>query len=80
MHEINIPEMVAEVTQAFERYERALVANDVEVLDALFWKSPHALRYGVGENLGFYAALNLLAGLPHFMVNGDLNAGFVLVR
>jgi ketosteroid isomerase-like protein len=57
MHEINIPEVVAEVTQAFERYERALVANDVEVLDALFWKSPHALRYGVGENLYGYEAI-----------------------
>jgi ketosteroid isomerase-like protein len=57
MHEINIPEVVAEVTAAFERYERALVANDVEVLDALFWKSPHALRYGVGENLYGYEAI-----------------------
>jgi hypothetical protein len=57
MHEINIPEVVAEVTQAFELYERALVANDVEVLDALFWKSPHTLRYGVGENLYGYEAI-----------------------
>jgi hypothetical protein len=37
-------------------------------------------RYGVGENLGFYAALNLLAGLPHFMVNGDVNIGLVMMR
>ncbi len=37
-------------------------------------------RYRLTESFGFYAALNLLAGLPHFMVNGDLNAGFVLVR
>ena len=37
-------------------------------------------RYGVGENLGFYAALNLLAGLPHFMVNGDINVGLVMMR
>lgn len=51
MHEINIPEVVAEVTQAFERYERALVANDVATLDALFWNSPRTLRYGIGENL-----------------------------
>ena len=48
---INLPEIVAEVTGAFGRYEQALVANDVEVLDELFWNSPHTLRYGVGENL-----------------------------
>ncbi|WP_037301484.1 oxalurate catabolism protein HpxZ [Rubritepida flocculans] len=51
MHEINIPEVVAEVTAAFMRYETALTTNDVAVLDELFWKSPHTLRYGVGENL-----------------------------
>jgi hypothetical protein len=48
---INVPEVVAEVEAAFARYERALMENDVEVLDALFWRSPHTLRYGVGENL-----------------------------
>jgi hypothetical protein len=49
--EINRPDVLAEVTDAFERYERALVGNDVAVLDELFWDSPHTLRYGVGENL-----------------------------
>lgn len=49
--EINIPSVVAEVTAAFERYERALNANDVATLDELFWKSPHTLRYGIGEQL-----------------------------
>lgn len=52
--EINIPEVVAEVEAAFERYERALVSNDVAVLDELFWKSPQTLRYGVTENLYGY--------------------------
>jgi hypothetical protein len=55
--EINIPEVVAEVTAAFERYEKALVSNDVTVLDELFWKSPHTLRYGVTENLYGYDAI-----------------------
>ena len=41
MLEINLPDVVAEVTAAFERYEAALVANDVKVLDELFWNSPH---------------------------------------
>ena len=49
--DINLPDVVAEVTVAFARYEAALVANQVEVLDELFWNSPHTLRYGAGENL-----------------------------
>lgn len=54
MLDINRPEVLAELTLAFERYERALVANDVAVLDELFWDSEHTLRYGVGENLYGY--------------------------
>jgi Protein of unknown function (DUF3225) len=54
MMDINIPGVVAEVEKAFARYERALVTNDVAELDALFWKSPHTLRYGVTENLYGY--------------------------
>ncbi len=54
MMEINIPGVVAEVEQAFARYERALVTNDVAELDALFWRSPHTLRYGATENLYGY--------------------------
>jgi len=54
---INLPEVVAEVTAAFERYEDALVNNKVEVLDELFWDSPHTLRYGATENLYGYAAI-----------------------
>jgi Protein of unknown function (DUF3225) len=53
-YEINIPAVVAEVTAAFQRYEKALVTNDVAVLDELFWRSAHTLRYGVGENLYSY--------------------------
>ena len=49
--ELNIPAVVAEVTAAFERYERALNENDVKVLDETFWPSPHTVRYGLAENL-----------------------------
>jgi hypothetical protein len=49
--QINLPDVVAEVSAAFERYEQALVTNDVETLNALFWSSPHTLRFGIGENL-----------------------------
>jgi len=55
--EINRPDVLAALTAAFERYERALVGNDVAVLDELFWDSPHTLRYGVGENLYGIAAI-----------------------
>ena len=54
MMEINIPEVVVEVEKVFARYERALVANDIAELDALFWRSPHTLRYGATENLYGY--------------------------
>ncbi|PWW04707.1 oxalurate catabolism protein HpxZ [Mangrovibacter plantisponsor] len=40
-----------EVTAAFYRYEQALVSNDVEVLDELFWEDPRTVRYGATENL-----------------------------
>jgi len=57
MLEINIPEVVTEVTAAFARYERALIANDVAELDTLFWDSPHTLRFGIAENLYGHAAI-----------------------
>jgi hypothetical protein len=49
--DINIPEVVAEVEAAFARYEKALVENDVPVLEALFRDDPLTIRYGVAENL-----------------------------
>lgn len=53
---VDDPAVLAEVRAAFERYEDALVNNRVEVLDELFWRSPHTVRYGAGENLvGFDA-------------------------
>ena len=55
--DINLPEVLAEVSLAFERYEHALVHNEVEVLDELFFNSPHTLRYGATENLYGYAAI-----------------------
>jgi len=55
--DINLPDVVAEVTAALERYETALVSNDVQELDTLFWNSPHTLRYGAGENLYGYDAI-----------------------
>jgi hypothetical protein len=67
--DINIPTVLAEVTALFERYETALVANDIDTLDRLFWESPLVLRFGAGENLYGIDAIRL------FRVNrpaGDL--------
>lgn len=49
--EINIPEVVDEVTAAFWRYEKALTTNDISELDTLFWTSEHVIRLGATENL-----------------------------
>ena len=50
--DVNRPEVLAEVQAVFARYEQALVANDIAVLDELFWPSAHTVRYGgSGENL-----------------------------
>ena len=49
--QINDPAVIAELTSCHEIYERALIDNDAEALDGLFWNSPHALRFGVTENL-----------------------------
>jgi hypothetical protein len=57
MNEVNLPEAVRELTRAFEDYERALQANDIEALNALFWDSPHTLRYGVKELLYSHAEI-----------------------
>jgi hypothetical protein len=55
--EIDLPEVLAEVTAQFARYENALVSNDVTVLDELFRKDSRTLRYGIGENLYGYDAI-----------------------
>src|SRR5271156_6187009 len=55
--EVDLPEVVAEVTEQFGIYEKALVSNDVAVLDTLFRADVRTLRYGVGENLYGYDAI-----------------------
>ena len=52
--EIDLPDVLAEVTAQFARYEQALVSNDVAVLDELFHRDARTLRYGIGENLYGY--------------------------
>ena len=50
MH-INNPETLAELEALYPQYETALVTNDVDTLTRMFWASPHAMRFGVTENL-----------------------------
>lgn len=55
--DIDLPDVVAEVTEAFRRYEQALVTNDVETLDALFHRDARTIRFGGTENLYGYAEI-----------------------
>lgn len=55
--DVNLPEVVAEVTAQFQRYETAFVSNDVGVLDELFWNDPLVVRYGSDENLYSHEAI-----------------------
>jgi hypothetical protein len=62
---IDLPDVLAEVRAAFERYERALVSNDIGVLDELFWPDPRVQRFGIGENLyGIEAIREFRQGRP----------------
>ena len=49
--EINDPETVAELTALYPEYEAALVNNDIETMQRLFWSSPYVVRFGATENL-----------------------------
>jgi hypothetical protein len=52
--EVDLPEVVAEVRAAFDRYEQALVANDAAILGATFHDDSRTVRYGIAENLYGY--------------------------
>jgi hypothetical protein len=56
--DINLPDVVAEVTAAFKKYNQALDADDLDTLDALFWKDPRTLRYGPNGTLLGHAAIS----------------------
>jgi hypothetical protein len=73
--EIDMPDVVAEVWGAFNRYEQALVSNDVETLDALFRDDPRTVRFGATENLFGYDQIKAFraarspAGLARTLAN-----------
>lgn len=56
--QVDLPDVLTEVTEQFARYEKALVNNDVAVLGELFRDDPRTLRYGIAENLYGYGAIS----------------------
>lgn len=48
---VNLPHVKAEVEAVFQRYEAALMSNDLTALDAHFWNDPRVVRFGSAENL-----------------------------
>ena len=69
--EIDLPEVVAEVRAAFDRYEKALITNDLAVLNTIFRDAPQTIRYGIGENLYGYGADQ---GVPRRALAGRADA------
>ena len=60
--EINQPQILAEVTHQFNRYQQAILDNELSVLNELFWSNTLTLRYGIGENLYGHAAIAAYRG------------------
>ena len=60
--EIDLPEVVAEVRAAFDRYEKALITNDLAVLNTIFREAPQTIRYGIAENLYGYGEIKAFRG------------------
>lgn len=54
---IDDPQVLAEVGQAVDAYEAALMANDLDRLDCFFHDAPQTVRFGISENLYGYAAI-----------------------
>jgi hypothetical protein len=71
--DIDHPDVLSEVREAFARYETALTTNDVAALDTLFHKHPGTIRYGATENLyGYEAIANFRAGRSSANLMRDL--------
>jgi len=61
MIEIDIPEVLSELVATFETYEKALVTNDIETLNELFWDSPATVRFGTRESERQYGHAEIAA-------------------
>lgn len=73
-HDLNRSGIVAEVRDAFDRYNAALDGNEVDKLNGFFWESPRTVRFGIGENLFGHAEIagfrsgKWTAGRPRHLV------------
>ena len=47
--DVNRAEVVAEVVEAFDRYERSLVDGDNETVAGFFWADPRLVRFGLAD-------------------------------
>lgn len=51
---VDLPDVVAEVKAAYDRYNNAVNAGNIAVLNSTFRDDPRTIRYGQGENLYGY--------------------------
>jgi hypothetical protein len=72
---IDDPETLAEMRAVFDRYERALITNDVETLVELFLDAPTTVRYGIDEiqrghdDIAAYRRSSVIAAPPRELRN-----------
>lgn len=76
MSPLNDPATVSAVTAAFQAYEAELIANNVPALQDFFWNSPHAVRFGVNEQL--YGAAEIAAFRQNRVINFSQRRGLRL--
>ncbi|OUL36841.1 DUF4440 domain-containing protein [Nostoc sp. T09] len=74
MTTVNDPAVVAEVTDLYLKYEEALVNNNLEVMDSLFWDAPEVVRFGLAENLyGGEEIRNFRASRPNPKIEREIS-------
>ncbi len=74
MTSINDPAVVAEVTDLYLQYEEALINNNLEVMDRLFWDAPEVVRFGLAENLyGIGEIRNFRASRPNLKIEREIS-------
>jgi hypothetical protein len=77
--QIDLPDVVAEIRAAFDRYEKALVSNDVATLDQMFRNDPRTIRYGQAENLYGYKEIEAFrAAQPSAGLAGTLSKTVIM--
>jgi hypothetical protein len=74
-------DVLAEVEAAFARYEAALMSNDLDGLDSLFWTSDRTVRFGPGQNLYGIEAIaafraGRIGGSPQRMLSNTIITTF----